>query len=380
MISQILHTLYAAADGSGEWETFLSEWTTATGGGCAAFFTQNFDNDEVGTFVTHQMDPQVFVSYSEYYAGINVFMQNEDRLPSGTAVVGQHLYPNDLLVKSEFYNDWMLPNNFFHTMGGVVVKDGSWCSKISVLRPKLDGCYSDAQFELACEIMPHMFRAVKTYNTIGSLGALHNASHSAFEQLPLAAVLVDRYGKVLYTNGKADDILSRSDGLSIGADLMITTHAQADQRLLDSLLANNTCIDAITNNNVSNRVRIRRKNNQLPYDVFVSPLRAKEYQWLYNQPGALILIADPLQPNSPSNRSLVEVYGLTPTEARITVQIVNGLTVKQVAGKLNISELTVRQHLKSIFKKTGANGQTDLVRKMLTSTLVFGNDDNIGIS
>ncbi len=376
MLNKLLLSLYAAADGSGEWSQFLSEWAEATEGENAVFFTQNFDDDTVGTFLTHQMDPAIFEAYSDYYAGINVFMKNEDKLPSGTAVVGQHLYPDDKLVKSEFYNDWMRPNDMFHTMGGVILRDGSWCSKISLLRSKLAGCYTDYQFELACEIMPHMYRAVKTFNTLGSVGALHNASLEILELLPLAALAVDHSGRVIFTNGRADKLLSRADGLRIDADSRICALNVAESDALNNLIGITAEFQNMISLRKSNTLSISRSTSPVSYEVQVSPLRADEYKWLPNPPRALILVSDPLESSSPTDHQLVDAYGLTPTEAKVVELIVNGLAVKQVATKLGIAELTVRQHLKGIFRKTGAVGQTDLVRKVLVSTLIFNRKED----
>lgn len=376
MLNKLLLSLYSAADGSGDWHQFLSDWTTATNGGCAAFFTQNFDDDSVGAFVSHQIDPEVFQAYSEYYSGINVFMENEDLLPSGSAVVGQHLYPDDKLVKSEFYNDWMQPNNMYHTMGGVILRDGAWCSKISILRSKLAGCYTDKEFELACEIMPHMYRAVKTFNTLGAIGTLHTASLEILEYLPLAALAVDSNGQVIFTNRRADEILSRMDGLRIDKDSHITALKKQDAQALKMLIGKTTEFENLADTRSSNTLLISRVDTSVRYEVQVSPLRADEYKWQINPPRALILISDALESSSPTNHKLVDAYGLTPTEARVVELVVNGFAVKHIATTLGIAELTVRQHLKGVFRKTGARSQADLVRIILTSTLVFSQNSN----
>jgi FixJ family two-component response regulator len=54
---------------------------------------------------------------------------------------------------------------------------------------------------------------------------------------------------------------------------------------------------------------------------------------------------------------------LTPREQEVILHIVSGLMNKQIAAKLNLSEITVKVHRASIMRKTGAKSLADLVRQ-----------------
>ncbi len=53
-------------------------------------------------------------------------------------------------------------------------------------------------------------------------------------------------------------------------------------------------------------------------------------------------------------------FKLTPAEARIAVFLVEGGSVAEYAAQSRVAQATVRSHLKSIFRKTGAVRQADL--------------------
>ena len=54
-------------------------------------------------------------------------------------------------------------------------------------------------------------------------------------------------------------------------------------------------------------------------------------------------------------------FGLTPREAEIVAEIVKGMTNRELADKLNISEDTIKRHLSNIFDKVGASHRLELV-------------------
>lgn len=61
---------------------------------------------------------------------------------------------------------------------------------------------------------------------------------------------------------------------------------------------------------------------------------------------------------------LQHAYRLTPAEARLAQRILDGQSPGQVAAALQVSVSTIRTQLSSILKKTGAQRQSDLVRRL----------------
>jgi DNA-binding CsgD family transcriptional regulator len=65
-------------------------------------------------------------------------------------------------------------------------------------------------------------------------------------------------------------------------------------------------------------------------------------------------------------RRLRSEYGLTPSEVKVALHLIDGGTVTSCAEALEVAESTVRTHLKSVFAKTGVTRQAQL------STLLRG--------
>jgi DNA-binding CsgD family transcriptional regulator len=66
---------------------------------------------------------------------------------------------------------------------------------------------------------------------------------------------------------------------------------------------------------------------------------------------------------------LGQLFGLLPSEARLALALSRGMTIAEAAADLGLTVETARSYSKKIYAKTGARGQTDLVRFINRSVL-----------
>jgi len=81
--------------------------------------------------------------------------------------------------------------------------------------------------------------------------------------------------------------------------------------------------------------------------------------------GDIAVIIEPAHPSR--NAPLVlSSLGLTPRESEVALLVLRGASTKAISAQLHLSMYTVKDHLKSIFDKTGVRSRRDLVGQVLT--------------
>ena len=107
-----------------------------------------------------------------------------------------------------------------------------------------------------------------------------------------------------------------------------------------------------------------------PFSVLAAPLPPKRVEMVGLEAAAVALfVTDPeLKPRTQA-ATLRAMFGLTRAEAQLLLLLLEGISVKEAAQRLELGPETVRTQLKSIFQKTDTHRQADLIRHVLLSTL-----------
>lgn len=74
---------------------------------------------------------------------------------------------------------------------------------------------------------------------------------------------------------------------------------------------------------------------------------------------------------------LMDVYGLTRTEARLACELAHGTGIEDAAASLAMGVGTARTHLKQILQKTDTHRQAELVRLMLSGCAIVAHQTTL---
>jgi DNA-binding CsgD family transcriptional regulator len=179
---------------------------------------------------------------------------------------------------------------------------------------------------------------------------------SVLDQLIFPITVVEQSSRVAYCNNAALNYLRTSSTLSLSDGRLIAKASLMDERLRAALRA--------ATHNVRPQSRIllpldEQDTDRLPQEaVVVTPLPTSNGL-------ALVVCANSKQNTSMVSHLLSEL-GLSPTEQRLAHRLVCGDCLDAAAEQINIKISTARSYLRSIFDKTGASQQSQLVALALS--------------
>ncbi len=370
--------IYEAAIEPERWTDFLQEFARSVQGQGTLIFSHNVETMEANTehdpsslSASVNFDPTFVHSLASYYNTVNVWAKNESVLKPGRPVTGSMLYPVRELPKTEFYNEWLKPQDFFHALGGLVVQDGPWAIKFSSMRAQNAGDYTRDELRLYKELLPHLARATRIQRRLAFLQSLSTSSLSMLDTVPSAVFLMDASRRVLHVNSAAERELRLADPLSVSrsGELHARGTAKVQAALRGIIMAGLEPVRG-AKEDIKPFVQLFRKSGH-PIFIQSIPLpitrRRATSTMIGQRLAAFALVVHgrvtPVQTIAP--QLLRHVYQLTPAEVQIALAIADGETPKTYAQRRDISVNTASAQLKRVFSKTGLKRQNELVRWLL---------------
>jgi DNA-binding CsgD family transcriptional regulator len=178
----------------------------------------------------------------------------------------------------------------------------------------------------------------------------------ALDRLCSGIIISDDKGRVVEMNRAAQAMVRLEDGLAVRNGRLCAGRAFESARI-SKLVSAATAVAKCSV--AAGRMLISRGDDRPAYVLTVAPLHPDLA--IADQPHAVIVIVDPEQ-HSPSNADLVELFGLSPAEARLAAALMTGKRLAQIAAEFGVRVSTLRTQLRFILKKIGAKRQSDLVR------------------
>jgi DNA-binding CsgD family transcriptional regulator len=364
----LVDELYDTAAGHGDWRGFLGDLAGALRGVIPALFVQRGPTEPAILGVTVGLDPTWAAAYDNYYINRDLRRRKILALPSGGVFVGSALVPDRELVRSEFYNDFLRPQGYFHLLGAVPLKNEDVFAVLRVIRPRTSPAFDPDDVELVRRLVPHLSRALGLARQLAVAEARRSEVVQALDWFPTAVLLLDRQGRVVAANRSAEDLLASGDGLRADRDGLRAA-------LPGDTLALRRLVAAAAEPTVASgdgTLTLTRPSGLRPLNLLVAPLRAPIVPDANARAQVVVFITDPERASPVPVERLQHYLGLTRAEAALVVWLAQGRRVEDAADELGITVNTARTQLKRALAKTGTGRQSELVRLALGTPAGLG--------
>lgn len=306
-------------------------------------------------------------SYGKHYFKKNVLLNRYFEAPIGLPVSTRWMLPTDQLCKTEFYSDWLRPQE--NIIGGgslLLFKDDSRMITFgSNIRAKAVDQFERTWLNELKLLSPHLQQAFEISRALAVNAIEKSASTISPVRDDTAMLVVGLDRHILHCNANAEELLGGSAILTsqFGRKLRFANPDADEQfstelayfRALPMALPRTSRIPAYGTDAGWILRMARIEPGLLDYSPAGLLLGAGE-------PAVLVTLIRETPVNAKGR--LKERYGLTDQESGIALQLAEGLSISEIADVRDRSVHTVRNQIKAVMAKLGVKRQAAVVKAL----------------
>jgi DNA-binding CsgD family transcriptional regulator/PAS domain-containing protein len=360
-LSQLIGNIYDAALDPALWIGVLAKCGEFVGGPAAALFSKDAVSLTGDVAYYWGIDPHYRQLYFDKYIKLDPLTIGHFFAKIGEPVAIEDIVSYDEFLQTRAYREWGRPQGIVDALNVALDKSPTSAAMFSIFRHERDGLVDDEMRRCMRLIAPHVRRAVLIGRVIDLKTAEAATFADALDGLSAGMFLVDASGRIVHANASGQAMLAASDFLRAAGGRLIATDVQADQVLCEIFAAASSGDVAIGVKGIA--VPLASLGDER-YVAHVLPLTSGARRRAgtdYAAVAALFVHKAAVDTPSPPE-VIAKTFGLTPTELRVLLGIVEVGGVPETAEALGIAETTVKTHLHRVFGKTGTSRQAELVK------------------
>ena len=307
--------------------------------------------------------------FNSHYYSLLPFRKNIEALHTGQTFDRERDFSDRAYLDSELYRKYFGEMGLYHIVHHCLIDADSVASTITLSRPKGRPNFGGPERRALGMIIPHLRHTMRHYIELSNARWKERLSSVAFERMTHSVMVVDAAHRVVYSNRRCPELIEHNDGIAISQDGRIKVNQANDARRLRAALEGIFSSRANAGKQFGAAPQVSRNSGARPYQLVISRIFEPNFRQDRAEALAMIIITDPERTVSPSDKVLVDLFDMTPAEARISALLASGMDINDVCKELQITCNTVRTHLKHIFSKTDTHRHSELVT--LISKLPF---------
>lgn len=364
-LSHLIGRVYEAGLNVSKWQGLVDQLSEDFEGVGVSLLGHDLSGRQHLGALTAGFDPHFIELFETYFASINPWSAGIAASPAGVVMTSDPMVPREHLVRTEFYNDWLRPqDNLISGVGVVAQSTGSRFLALTFTMPsREDERFHDELVQVSSLLGPHLRRAFELSrrlagaDTFGPKREQLGSGHSP-------VFLIDARGHISTSNPLGESL--RTSGAVVRDGVLSPIRlcdARADAKLQRSLAA----IRNHTYSGIAAPFPILCKEARLEYTATVAPYVPEIEIFddflgfvVDDRPVAVLLLTPTPAPDAETLRSSLAMFGLTPAEQGLALAIHGGHSLQSYADEREISIHTARNQLRAVFDKLDVRRQSEL--------------------
>lgn len=348
--AELIDLIYAAMLGEQDWQCFLDELICGIPSGKAAMQMFNTQRpDESGVALQAGFDIPAMDAYGAHFCTVNLLQQSLALRKDSLGYADAELVPTDQLRASEIFNDWLRPNGIQSSAGIKLGAEGAWNFSLTLMSERNDDLIRREMTRRLTDLAPHLHRAAQFYQRQGAvtpdslearlmgssaLGVIVLGRDCAIQTMNVRAEAFLRQQQAPF-RAQRQRLVMRDGGVEARVKAMLSPAYRGPDMVTLALPGVRLTLVRLTRDGIS----------------------------LLFQGISLIVLIDSLDTTELFDEEVFALeYRLTPAERRAARGIVAGLTPAEISQQAELSRETIRAQIRSLYQKTGARSQADILR------------------
>jgi len=309
--------------------------------------------------ITRGIDDKFIKRFREYYYRLSPFLK---RLPpAGTTVLTtEQLISFKKLIRCEYYNDFLKPQSIHYQMSIFLKSEQRLLGVLSLFRPRNARNFSSLDKAKADLMAPYLAGALEKSMTSERIVEQKSIIDSIVAGLPYEGIIVmDGSLEVIYQNENAIEFLSNLNKAARGRQ---TFHSFLPKEIYEP------CKQLITSAHRRGTSKHQHHRFYLASPAGQQRLSVHLRIITHCASNPLLLLGFDSKEEKLSLIGRLRRLGLTRREVDLVLLLSKGLTNREIGRKLFISEYTVENHLRSIYRKMDVTNRTAVVHRLLQMT------------
>lgn len=248
-----------------------------------------------------------------------------------------------------------------HQLGVRLQLAGGGYAGFALLRTEQEGYASEAALRSLRRLVPHIEQACSLGDVLEYGAATRAALLEALTRKTDGVILLGASGQPTFMNDAARKVLAANDGLAVSVGDFVTRRGP-ETRTLQHMIGEVVGVPWMSATSAGGRMLVTRPSGLRPYVLHVMPAPPVERFLARRSVACVIYVQDLAETETPTATCLTETFGLTEREADLAVELVRTSNLAQAAANARMAVNTARNHLQSIFRKTGTTNQTEAVQ------------------
>jgi DNA-binding CsgD family transcriptional regulator/PAS domain-containing protein len=356
----LVHAIHAAGVNAEEWLGVLARLREELDARVVTLGRHEFASGADSALCESPADAHFSRDIAAFAARNPWFMSSEDYV-AGRVMTGDELVDAKDLRRTDFYRGFLKPRGLLHRLCGVVAQQACGAYLVSAYRGEDRPAFGAGEKAELAAVLGHITLSLESQWRWQEADDLAHALLTLTDHDPNPVILVTADAETIYRNPAAERLLDGHMGLRSDGALLVAA-SPADQRLLREAIAEVAQADP-AHAGGSPRVITLACAPMVPPVVAVVRAAGQVFARSSGMRRglALVTVRGGHAAHDPATCAFARQYELTAAQAKVSALVFAGQPLTSIAHALNVSENTVRSHLKQVFQKTDTHGQMDLV-------------------